>query len=241
MLYGIVSDIHSNIPALSRVLEEIESLRVDTVLCLGDIVGYAAHPAECIELTRRIAQAVVLGNHDAGACGTTPLEYFNVLAREALVWTKKTLSPRELDYLRSLPLTHEREDFLLVHASPLSPGEWRYIFMGEHAREALESSSHGLVFVGHTHCPAVFSIGEGGLKSHYPGRVLLEEARRYLVNPGSVGQPRDGDPRASFVTYDTARGEIEFRRVPYDIGKAQHGIIAAGIPAELAMRLAVGY
>jgi diadenosine tetraphosphatase ApaH/serine/threonine PP2A family protein phosphatase len=241
MFYGIISDIHSNLPALSRVLEELKALHVDAVLCLGDIVGYAAQPRECIEATRQRAQAVVLGNHDAGAVGITPLDYFNALAKEALLWTQKVLSPEEHAYLRSLPLTHECEDFLLVHGSPAFPEEWRYIFAEEHAREGLRATSHRLVFVGHTHCPEAFSMGQDGVKAHHPGTMVLEEGRRYLVNPGSVGQPRDGDARASFVTYKSDQREIEFHRVTYDIGKAQHGIIAAGIPPELALRLSMGF
>jgi diadenosine tetraphosphatase ApaH/serine/threonine PP2A family protein phosphatase len=241
MHYGIISDIHSNLPALVRVLEEIRSLKVDEIYCLGDIVGYASEPRECIESTRRNAKAIVLGNHDAGAAGTAPLDYFNSLAREALLWTRKILSPQDLDWLRALPLLHECGDFLIVHSSPVFPERWSYIFAAEHALEALRQSRHHLTFVGHTHCPAVFSLGEEGLRSHYEPDVVLQEGRRYLVNPGSVGQPRDGDPRASFMTYRSDLRRIALHRVSYDIGRTQDSIFAAGLPRELALRLGVGY
>ncbi|MFQ6103189.1 MAG: metallophosphoesterase family protein [Candidatus Glassbacteria bacterium] len=241
MLYAIVSDIHSNLSALLAVMSHIDGLKADTIVCLGDIVGYAADPGDCIKIIREKATTIVAGNHDAGTTGTTPLEHFNFLAREAILWTRGILKSEEIEFLEGLPYTSESEDCLLVHSSPVAPREWPYIFSREQAWQAFNSCTNEVIFVGHTHRPMVFSAGGDGLRVHQPGEVKLVKGERYLINVGSVGQPRDGDPRASFATYRSDNRTIEFHRIPYDIEKTQDGIIKADLPLDLATRLGIGF
>ncbi len=241
MLYGIISDIHSNLPALTAALERLEALGVDSIICLGDIVGYASEPGECIRLVRETADVVIQGNHDAGTAGTTPVDYFNSMAKEAIMWSRGRLADDDIRYLRDLPLETEMEDFLLVHASPVDPGRWHYVFSREGARAAFDACDASLIFVGHTHRPVLFHRQDGAIGEHRPDRFELAGGERYLANTGSIGQPRDGDPRASFVSFDSGSGVVEFHRIPYDIEKAQKGIMDAGLPRELASRLSVGF
>lgn len=241
MLYGIISDIHSNLPALAASLDRLSKLHVESIICLGDIVGYASEPNECIRLVKENADSVICGNHDAGVVGTTSIDYFNFMAKEAILWTRGRLNSNEDEYLRELPLVSETDDFLLVHASPHNPERWHYVFSRESCSTAFEASEASLIFVGHTHRPVLFQQLDGRLEEHHSSRFELGEGERYLVNTGSVGQPRDGDPRASFVTFSSEKRVVEFHRIPYDIDRAQEGIIDAGLPRELANRLRVGF
>ncbi len=241
MLHGIISDIHSNLSALQAVLQRLEELEVDSIMCLGDIVGYAARPVECIELVRERAEIVVMGNHDAGTTGDTTIHNFNSMAREAILWTRETLGPGEMEFLRKLPLMYESESFILVHSSPVSPDRWHYIFSSEQAWQVFDSCSYNVVFVGHTHRPVLFCIKDGELAVHTADTYRFEEGVRYIINVGSVGQPRDGDPRASFVTFDSGDRTVEFHRTPYDIRQTQDTILEAELPVELARRLSQGY
>ena len=240
MRYAIISDIHSNIQALHEVLEAISRLGVDAVVCLGDIVGYGARPSECISLVRDRCSIVLLGNHDAATAERTPYDNFNSLARTAIDWTRNALSPAEMEYLRGLPLTGVQDEFTMTHATYSSPEGWGYLFSTSNAAAEFDACDVTFLLYGHTHHPVVFALKDGEVRSHHVGRFSIDTACRHIINVGSVGQPRDGNPDSCFMTYDADKREIEYHRIPYDIEAAQKDILEAGIPKELAMRLSVG-
>ena len=241
MRYGIFSDIHSNTEALDVVLALFKKEGVEKYLCLGDIVGYGAEPQECIAKIRALKPIVIGGNHDWGCVEMTPVEYFNTYAREALFWTKSRLNVEELNFLRSLESVHSFEEITLVHGSLDFPEEFHYIFDIESATSTLELLKTKICFVGHSHLPMVLSLDqEGTIHVHRGGKAELGKNERYLVNVGSVGQPRDGDPRASCAIYDSEKEIVEIKRVPYDIRATQQKIIQAGLPRVLATRLSEG-
>lgn len=240
MRYAILGDIHSNNEALRAVLADVERVGADRILCLGDIVGYGAEPGECIReiYTRRIDS--VLGNHDSAVVGHTPLDWFNDYARAAVVWTAGRLSGEEKKYLSSLPLTGEYEGFTIVHSSLAAPAEWNYVTGIIEAMRCFECLTAPLCFVGHSHMPVIFRES-GGITRHMEKAIRIEKNAHYIVNVGSVGQPRDGDPRAGYGLYDAGQMSVELRRVSYDVRKASAAIIAAGLPEFLALRLEKGY
>jgi putative phosphoesterase len=239
--YVVISDIHGNLEAIEAVRKEIAVLSPDKVLCLGDLVGYGASPNECVALTREICNLVVAGNHDFGAVGKTDIAYFNMYAREAILWTAGNLKRAAHDYLKTRPLVEVVDRRIrMVHATPSEPERWNYIFTHEQALEEFGSYEESVCFVGHSHQPAIYELMDKETLILNTGRVKVMEGRRYMVNVGSVGQPRDGDPRACICVYDTDRAEIAIRRVEYDIEGAKRRIIAAGLPAVLANRLSWG-
>lgn len=240
MRYAVLSDIHGNLEALQAVLADLAG-GADGVLCLGDVVGYGADPLACLELVAEQAQAFTAGNHEHGVAGRLDLAWFNAYARAAAEWTRERLDVAHRDYLGALPLAAEMEDAVLVHASPAQPEEWDYLVTAEDGFAALPAFSTRLCFVGHSHVPAVWSVGSSGPDyALRPAQVDLEYGRRYLVNVGSVGQPRDRDPRACYVLWDLEAGRIIWRRVAYDVAAARAKIVAAGLPRFLADRLAAG-
>jgi diadenosine tetraphosphatase ApaH/serine/threonine PP2A family protein phosphatase len=232
MRLAVISDIHSNLPALTRTFEVIDGLSIDRVYCLGDIVGYGASPNECITLVRDRCAAVVKGNHDCGAIGEVPLEHFNTYGRSAIRWTKKHLTKKNSEYLQSLPLLHVEGDVTLAHASPLHPAEWRYIFAWPDAQRSFAAFGTRICFIGHTHIPVI--VGEDGSVN------VFRDGKRYLINVGSIGQARDGNPRASFGLLDTAAKSFEAMRIDYDIAATAQAILAANLPDYLAQRLFLG-
>jgi len=241
MKYAIMSDIHGNIEALRAVLEDIAAVAPDEVLCLGDIVGYGADPNECVEMTRTAAAVTVAGNHDWAAVGKLGLDYFNSAARIAAEWTGTVLLRENRSFLEGLPLTAKAEEsMLLVHSSPAAPEEWNYVFHPGQAAIGFASFAEPLCFIGHTHQPAVFT--EGG--DLHLGRVLesfrLSKGSRYIVNVGSVGQPRDGNHKAAYCVYDSKDMTLAIRRVEYDVAGAQAKIVKNGLPSSLAERLPLG-
>jgi len=227
---------------LTSVLADAESQGANTVLCLGDLVGYGADPVACVELVGARAAAVVAGNHEHGALGLMRLDWFNSFARAAALWTRDRLDEDHRRYLTQLPLMTEIEEATLVHASPRHPEEWDYLLSAEDGFEVFGDFSTRLCFVGHSHRPDVWSFGSGGPEHTGFGesRMRLEDGRRYVVNGGSVGQPRDHDPRAAYVIWDRDERTITIRRVPYDHRQAAQKILAAGLPRRLAERLAHG-
>ena len=232
MRAAIISDIHSNLPALERTLEVIDDLRVDHVFCLGDIVGYGPSPNECIALVRERCTAVIKGNHDSGVLDETPLDHFNVYGESAIKWTRKHITSKNFDYLAGLPLLHVHGDLTLTHASPLRPESWRYIFAWPDAERCFAAFGTSLCFIGHTHIPVV--VGEDGTVNGFtPGK-------RYLINVGSVGQARDGNPRISFGVLDTENVTYQNIRVDYDIEAAAAAVLEARLPDYLAHRLFLG-
>jgi diadenosine tetraphosphatase ApaH/serine/threonine PP2A family protein phosphatase len=239
--YAIISDIHSNLEALEAVRTEIAGLGADKVLCLGDIVGYGASPAECIAVVRQLADIAIAGNHDFGVAGLTDIRYFNSYARRAVLWTAGVLKQAEVDYLRDLPLAFIEGDlFRAVHATPSEPSRWEYIFGTNDAANEFGSFPERLCFVGHTHQPVTFEADERGAVARLDGRAVLAEGRRYLINVGSVGQPRDGDPRACLCLYDSDAQTAEVLRVAYDVEAAKRRILQTTLPPVLADRLSFG-
>lgn len=241
MRYALISDIHSNLEAFEAVLEALSKEHVDRYLCLGDVVGYGADPKACIKLLRSISPEVtVAGNHDWAVVGLTDTSYFNEVAREAVEWTRGVIGEDEREFLKALPVTYEKERFTLVHGTLEEPAEFNYILNGYDALRTMKLSKTGACFVGHSHvAEAFYTDGEHVAHTTLP-ELRMEKGRKYVVNAGSAGQPRDSDPRAAFVIYDDEDGSVYTRRVPYDIKTAQDKIVKAGLPPWLAYRLAKG-
>lgn len=238
--YAIISDIHGNIQALEAVMDSVKSQGADSVLCLGDVVGYGARPAECVEMVRETCRVVLLGNHDAAAVGKTPVDYFNPLARSAIEWTRKALHDEISGYLRDRPLLFDDEFCAATHATFSDPEAWDYILSPYEAAPEFESSESRILFYGHTHFPAIF-VSDGRRVEGIRARdIALEDRKRYLINVGSVGQPRDGNPASCYLIFDAVQGKITYHRIPYDIESSQRDILATKIPAELAVRLSYG-
>ncbi len=243
--YAIVSDVHGNLEALTAVLDDAAAEGAHAVLCLGDLVGYGADPVACVERVGERALAVVAGNHEWGALGLMGLDWFNPTAQASALWTRDRLDVDHRRYLESLPLRATVEDATLVHASPRHPEEWDYLLSAEDGFEVFGDFETRLCFVGHSHCPDVWSLGSSGPEhaASLPSPradVRVQDGRRYLVNVGSVGQPRDRDPRAAYAIWDRDERSITIRRVEYDRLRAAEKIIAAGLPRSLAARLARG-
>ena len=240
MRYALLSDIHANLEALSAVFQQIDALGVDQIVCLGDVVGYNANPNECVEMIRERNVPTICGNHDAVACGTEDPWGFNPIALAAALWTRENLTSANLDWLAQLSDTLTFDGFLAVHGAPMNRDT--YIFGWEdilphldHLREYRVS----LCFFGHTHCPGIFST-DGVYTVDKDCKFALGKGKEFFINPGSVGQPRDGDSRASFGLLDTDTGEYKLVRIPYPIKQAADKVIAAGLPHFLADRLSLG-
>ena len=241
MRYALISDIHGNIEALDAVLKDIKGAKVDEVICLGDLVGYGANPNECVAATREAAAAVVAGNHDWAAVGKLGLDYFNAAARIAAEWTGDVLTEENRDYLAGLPLTATAgERILLVHSSPAAPDEWNYVFHPGQAARGFSAFSEPVCFIGHTHQPAVFTDGGGFHLGRSLGEFRMGGGTRYIVNVGSVGQPRDGNPKAAYCVYDSDKMTLNLRRAKYDVGRSSTKIVRNGLPRSLAERLPLG-
>lgn len=239
MKYAIFGDIHSNLEALEAVFEDVEEQEVDRLFCLGDLVGYGANPIEVLERVRERAEVIVAGNHDHAMAGILPLSHFNEFAREAAEWTVSEINQEHIRFLGRLPLIEEIDDLSVVHATFVSPYEFNYIMNDQQAAENFEELDTSLGFVGHSHVPMNF-LERDDIRYSAAQKVELEDGLRLIVNTGSVGQPRDEDPRASYVIYDDEKGVIENRRVEYDIEMAAQKIKDAGLPAKLGERLFKG-
>lgn len=241
MRYGIISDIHSNLEAMRAVVKSMSGDSIDQYLCAGDIVGYGADPSACIELVRSLKPSgVVAGNHDWGAVGAFDLEYFNDYARTAAEWTRDVLTEEHANYLGSLRPVYRGDDLVMVHGSLSDPEEFGYILYEDDAYMTFQLMSGSVCFVGHSHVPGIFISGGQHIEFLRTDKLKMEEDKQYIVNAGSVGQPRDRDPRASYVVYDTKDMTIEIKRIEYDIAAAAEKIIKAGLPRSLADRLAEG-
>jgi diadenosine tetraphosphatase ApaH/serine/threonine PP2A family protein phosphatase len=245
MRYAVLSDIHANQEALEAVLADAEGHGARLVICLGDTIGYGADPVPCLERVDQRAAVVVAGNHEHAAAGLMDVRWFNPAARAAALWTGRQLGDDHQRYIARLPLTSGVGDAWLAHASPDRPGEWDYLVSEEEGFAVFGAFDSRLCFVGHSHVPATWSLGGGGPDyeaafATWPHRIRLEAGRRYLINVGSVGQPRDGDPRAAYAIWDVEARAVTIRRVPYDPRGPARKILAAGLPSVLAERLARG-
>lgn len=241
MRYGIFSDIHANLEALEAVIEAYKQERIDRYFCVGDIVGYGANPCECIEQVKRIVSGAVAGNHDWGSVGLLALNYFNPLALEAILWTKQQLDKNSINILNSLKLFYQDNGVTFVHSGLNNPQEFNYMLDKKAALESFKLLETNICFVGHTHIAGIFSEDKSGNIVYLnKATCAMEEGFSYIVNTGSVGQPRDGNPQAAFCIYDSVSKTIEIKRTAYDIKKARAKIIAAGLPQYLGDRLLNG-
>lgn len=237
MLWALFSDVHANEPALDAVLAAIQAERPDQMLCLGDLVGYGARPKEVLQRVRDLGCETVVGNHDLAAVDQLDASCFNTYAREAIQWTADQLSEDERQYLINLPMTVDSGSIAAVHGTRDEPEEFFYLQTTDHAGDLMMEQPRFLGACGHTHVPMTFMESNGNVTSTFARDVDLRKATRALVNVGSVGQPRDEDPRASFVLFDDSKMRLEIRRVPYDVESASQQIRDAGLPTLLADRL----
>lgn len=240
MRSAFISDIHGNLEALEAVLGEIEESGVDAIVCLGDIVGYGANPNECIDLVRPLTERIVVGNHDHAAVGLTDASYFNPWARAAVLWSGEMLTQEHRDYLAGLPFALVFDNQRYVHSSPSAPAEWRYVLSVQDVEHEFAAFSERICLLGHSHQPLLGVEAGAECRVERDSAFTLEPTNRYIINAGSVGQPRDYDPRACYVIYDSDADRVEFHRVPYDIRRAQEKIQDAGLPPFLAERLSFG-
>jgi diadenosine tetraphosphatase ApaH/serine/threonine PP2A family protein phosphatase len=243
MRVAVISDVHGNRPALQAVLADVERERPDALWCLGDLVGYGPHPNECCALVAERADLCLVGNHDLVALGTAEVDVsdFNADAAAAALWTRDELSEESRRFLETLEPSAEADGVELHHASPRDP-VWEYVLTIGAAEAAFRHSSAPLVLVGHSHVAlALAQAADGVTGGAAPAGTEVELAGRRLLNPGSVGQPRDGDPRAAWLLLDLGRRFAAFRRVPYSVETVQQEIRRRGLPESVAARLALGH
>jgi len=240
---AVISDIHGNLTALKKYFDEIELLGVDRTVCLGDVVGYNPWPNECIDLLKRHGIPTIMGNHDRVAAGIQEPVYFNDFAREAILWTRDTLTEKNRDYLRVLPeqMTVDKK-YLLVHGSIIDPDEYILtpVAAARNIKAMQDSNDVTICFFGHTHTVSCFSSAETSDLLQVPPEVSLVDGRAYLINPGSIGQPRDGDSRASFLIFDEEEKRVEFHRFRYDIDSVLMELNRQGLDPFLGERLYLG-
>jgi predicted phosphodiesterase len=239
MRFAIFGDIHANYHALQVILADAKAHMCSHYVCVGDIVGYNAFPKECIEVVRKLECPVVKGNHDEQASMSGEQESFNALAEVAINWTRARLSNEEKEWLRSLRLHRQVRDFTIVHATLDTPHKWGYVLNQLDATASFNYQHTSLCFIGHTHSPRAY-VRDGSVRIVPLDVLALQQGKKYLINVGSVGQPRDGDWRAAYCVYDLNSKEVQLRRIEYDLAAAQNGIIEAGLPRRLAERLALG-
>jgi predicted phosphodiesterase len=240
MLHAVLSDVHANLEALETVLADVEERGADDRICLGDFVGYGASPNECMDKLCPTIETAVLGNHDDAAVRPAGVEAFNPDAARAARWTSRALTAEHRDYLMRLPLSVAWRGARLVHASPSDPASWSYVFRPGEAVREMASCSESLCLVGHSHVPGTFEIK--GSRATYTRTARVEglRDRRYLIVVPSVGQPRDGDPRAGYLLWDDQAWTFEHVRIEYDLERAVERILDAGLPSYLAERLRWG-
>ena len=239
MRHAVFGDIHGNIHALEAVLEAVKKEAVDSILCIGDLVGYGANPKECIQSVREHASCVVAGNHDFAVADKLDASCFNPDALRATNWTREQLCEEEKTYLAALPLTYTLDEVSLVHSTPYHPADFLYVQTLVDAALAFNSMGTKLAFVGHSHVPVVF-VNSKPVDFFLVAEFDVPDSAEMIVNVGSVGQPRDLDPRACYAVLDTDRRMIFIRRVEYDVRAAAEAILAEELPVSGANRLAVG-
>jgi diadenosine tetraphosphatase ApaH/serine/threonine PP2A family protein phosphatase len=243
MKMAIISDIHGNLEALISVVEDSKAEGVQSYICLGDIVGYGADPVKCLEIVISLSpKVVIMGNHDAATSGMESLGNFNEYAADAILWTIGRVSRAQMEYLSSLPYFYKEEGWAAYHANPCDPKGWGYVLSRRDVERCFGCFDTTVCFIGHSHIQFSAELLEDGTVRILQGEeVCIKEGRRYLINPGSVGQPRDGDPRASYAIWDMDAGIVSLKRVDYDIASASRKILMAGLPRLLAERLEIGF
>jgi diadenosine tetraphosphatase ApaH/serine/threonine PP2A family protein phosphatase len=241
MRWAILSDIHANLEAFEAVLDDLKKEEPIEKVFLGDIVGYGANPNECIDLLQSRIDKCVKGNHDAGAIGLTDINDFNENAKSAILWTSNKVLPQHKTYLSSLPLLGTQDDFTFCHATPYEPDMWNYIISFKEAYKSFQAFHTPFCFVGHSHNPAILERdSRGRINQILSQDLILNPSFRYIINVGSIGQPRDRNPQAAYGIYNSRTKAFKLKRVPYPIDKASEKIEAAGLPRSLANRLHYG-
>lgn len=241
MKIALVSDIHGNLEALQAVLSDIESKKVDKIFCLGDVIGYGCDPKACLDLVDKRCVVKLVGNHEYLFLGLTASDHYNSNALESFQWTRQQLDDHEINLIENYEVDHVHDNVYLVHASPFEPTKWNYILNPHEAQRAFESLKQNVCFFGHSHLPMIFTESPDGLPRLQTGHdITIDPEERYLINVGSVGQPRDNDSRASYVNYDFETYDITFERVEYDYELTQQKMAKASLPQTLIERLAVG-
>ena len=239
MKYAIIADIHGNLEAFQVVLDDIRAQNATHIVCLGDVVGYNANPKECLQIVRDMNIPVVKGNHDEYCSSNEHLEGFNPHAADAVHWTRDQLTDDDKKWLRELKYSRMAANFTMVHATLDAPDRWGYVFDKLAAAASFPYQTTQMCFFGHTHVPVAFmrdTVVRGGTYSKFK----VDPSKKYFINVGAVGQPRDNNPKCAYVLYDMEAHTIELRRLEYDIAAAQAKILAAGLPERLAERLAYG-
>ncbi len=239
MRFAIFSDIHANLEAIEAVLADAHDQEATHFVCLGDVVGYNANPAECIQLVQELECPVVKGNHDEQAALDSPLDGFNELAARALLWTRAALDDDQKEWLQQLRLTRLVRDFTIVHATLDTPDQWGYVLNTLDAGASFTYQHTCVCFFGHTHIPVAFER-DGAVHRKKFERLAIDPGKKYFINAGSVGQPRDGDWRAAYCLFDPEKAVVELRRIKYDLAGAQQKIRQSRLPELLADRLALG-
>lgn len=243
MKYFILSDIHGNLEALNTVLEQAELYKPDRVVCLGDVIGYGPNPNECIQRIFKLTHITIMGNHDHAVLGLTDISYFNQYAKIAVLWTRQVLTEENYKILKEYPFKAAEENNLFVHSTPLHPERWDYIFNPLEGQYYLQHLEEQICFIGHSHQPLFFEQDQKGQVSFdrkFAFSLSIREGCKYIVNVGSVGQPRDGNSEASYAIYDTETQHVEVKRLPYDIVLTQKKMQDVNLPAFLIDRLAYG-
>lgn len=240
--YGIISDIHGNIEALEQSLDALKKESIDEYVCLGDVVGYGANPEECAQIVRELCTVSVLGNHDAAVCGRMDYSYYYDAARHALDWCASKVSDETMAWLKERPYRVRRDDVDFCHGSPIQPEEFEYIFTREKAKELLPFREQlaPVTFIGHSHLTRSFAVGEDEAYNVRGPTFTLREQYKYIITAGSVGQPRDYDPRSCCCVYDTETKEFRYIRSEYNIESQMNKIVEAGLAYNFGARLLVG-
>lgn len=232
MQLAVISDIHGNLEALTQALEVIDELGADEIVCLGDVVGYGPDPDACVDIVRERCKTIIMGNHDQAATNLEATENFNPIAREAVWWTHDHIREENLEFLKNLPFRELRDDIHFVHASPKNPDRWTYLFTISDALPEFSAFEEKICFVGHTHSPRVFSNATDAM--------AITKEHQFIINVGSIGQPRDGDPRLSFGWFDTEAWDYKNIRSTYDVRQTAEKTRDRGLPGILAERLLRG-
>ncbi len=240
MRYGIFADTHGNIEAFDKVISLYKKERIGKYLCAGDIVGYGANPVECINRIKKLNGETVCGNHDRAVADILDYRNFNPLARKAVDWTRDKIGAFDRKFLKNLPVVITKRGFHVVHGSLSDSEGFPYILSASSAVECFETMNKGLCFVGHTHAAGILVLADRKITSTEDTNIRIKPGRKYIINVGSVGQPRDRDPRAAFCVFDTEEMTVEIKRVSYDIKKTMKKIVDAGLPGFLARRLSEG-